>query len=187
MKEGQKELLVLTFFLLFLVLLLKFSSITGSATRDPIIVDIQLEPEYSQIESGDNILLGVRLINQYWQEGDGIKDITVKTFVKDSEGSKILLNSQTTAVGKSAGSLILSLFIPKELKASNYEIVVEVEDTETKEILGSSTQRIIVLNEREYLKLEENSLFFIKIILGVIAFLLLTIIFILFKRKFRSR
>lgn len=132
-------LLMLTF-LGIILMLQNNQTISGYASKDQVIITIQLEPEYANTKIGGTILLGITLIKLGSHE---IEDVTITLFIKDETGKKERISSETAAL-QTRTSLVTNLRIPENIKSNSFEIAVEATDTNTGELLGTATQRILL-------------------------------------------
>ena len=155
------------------------NKILGFFSQESILTYIRLEPEYSKVAAGDDILIGVRIIKL---GGEGKKDVVLNLFIKKENGQLISINSQTVALETQA-SFIIPLNVPEELRADSYNIYLETRNLAGNELLGVATHRIIVY-EGFIIYFNENNLIWIIIILFLfIVIVILLIIFVLRSRK----
>ena len=174
--------LLLLFFIVALFFINGQSKISGFVPHESIFTYIRLEPEYSKVRAGDNIILGIRLVRL---GGEGRKDVTLNFLMKKKDGQFILINSQTVAVETQA-SFVNELNIPEELKKDSYSINVEVRDVETGELISSATQRILVFDNLFINFSERNVIWIIIIASAFIIFALLIVIIKLLLKKDKS-
>lgn len=162
-------------FLLFLssIIFTQYVSFTGFAFKESVFIDLQLKPEYSQVESGGDILLGMRLIRHEWGTTSRGGDVTVHVFIEGHNNSVLLLASQTTLLDRT-GSLLFRLMLPRESTTDSYHLYVEAKDTVTDDLLGFTRQKIIVLGEGFFIKFGKYGALYL-----FIAFVLLIIMIIM--------
>jgi uncharacterized membrane protein len=114
--------------------------LTGSASKTEIITNILIEPEYAQIRAGEDVLIGLKLVNT----GNGPRrDVVIHSLLSDDKGLLTEINSQTVALETQA-SAVLSLQIPQHLEPGTYNVLIEVRDVNNGLLLSSASQRIIV-------------------------------------------
>lgn len=114
---------------------------SGFLSKESVITNIKIEPEYTSTKPGETILLTITIIQLDYQER---RDITVDFYIKNNE-EKLFLSSETLAIHTKV-SLVEELSIPQGLKDKSYEIFVEVKDTKTQELISTASQRIIIID-----------------------------------------
>lgn len=147
--------------------------------QESILTYIQLEPEYLKVGPGKEIVLGVTLIKL---NGEGKKDVTLEVFLKNHNGSRRLILSETIAL-ETRSSMIIAPKIPKELEGfeeqSSINLEFEVKDSQTNELLSRANQRII-LSDDIYISISQKSILYLSII-GIL--ILIGIIIIILMRR----
>lgn len=168
-------LLMLTLF--GIVLMLQDNqSISGYASKDQVIITLQLEPEYANAKTGEIILMGITLVKLGSHE---IEDVTIDVFLRDGTEEKQRVSSETVAL-QTRTSLIVDVRISEEIKSKSFEVIIEATDTNTGELLGTATQRILLTDSLK-IKFVEN--WQVPVTAAGIVLLLLIISLIAFHHK----
>ena len=176
---NKNKIIAIVIYILFVfILLYSFTYLLYPRINFPfsgfasegILTYVQLQPEYSIVESGDKIILGISLVQLGNRER---RDVVVSLFLNGDDNKKLLLSSQSIAL-ETTSSSIFELNIPEELKSDSYEIDVEVRDTKN-ELLSSTSQRIFI-NKNFFIKINKDHIFYLLLILFVIVASILFII-----------
>ncbi len=166
--------------LIFFVVYNNYFKLSGFAFSEKIFVSTHIDPEYSKITSGGNIVLGVSIVRLGAQD-TAPQDVEVEMSVASKDEKKILLSSQTAALGTQL-SMLFHANLPEDLKSESYVLHIDVKDSRTGKVLGSANQRIIVVGIY-YVQLSPSSANFV--LIGI-ALVLVVIILVLLVTKFKS-
>ena len=145
------------------------------AASESISMEVHFQPDYSQKHDSKSMVVHILLISR--EAPHELRDFTVHAVIKDPAGKVISESSQTIAVEKTA-SIIIELEMPRNLESSSYELFTEVTDSATSTIVSSSSQKIFVIEEGVYIKIDERGSYYIMGIAITLVILLIIIIII---------
>jgi len=143
------------------------------AASESISMEVHFQPDYSQKHDSKSMVVHILLISR--EAPHELRDFTVHAVIKDPAGKVISESSQTIAVEKTA-SIIIELEMPRKLESSSYELFTEVTDSATSTIVSSSSQKIFVIEEGVYIKIDERGSYYIMGIAITLIILLIIII-----------
>ena len=165
----------LVFLCLFMFL---FINLIANAQTN-IITQINIEPEYTNIKPGQDIIVQITLL----QLGDKErKDVIVKSYIKDLKNKNIALEEQTIAL-EAQSSLLSKLNVPKDTEPGNYEILVEIRDPKNNILLSEASQGFFVEKESFLDRIEINKLYLFGFYSILIVFVILIILLYLHNKK----
>jgi len=145
--------------------------LSGFSSKESIIINTQLDQEYSEVRQGDPIFIGINLIRL---GGGERKDYIVNTIVEDADGLRTSISSQTIALDTTA-SLVVKIDTSRRVDSDSYNIIVEVRDSQSNELLSTAAQRIVLFKDF-YIKVNyKDLLYFVSIFLIVVVVLLIII------------
>ncbi|MCX6749218.1 MAG: hypothetical protein NTW17_00535 [Candidatus Pacearchaeota archaeon] len=124
----------------FLFLLIGLINIGCVASQENVALSINIEPEYSIVSVGDNVIMQINLI----QLGDQKRrDVIVSLSLIGNENKIIYESTQTIAL-ETRASLISQLRIPENTDNGIYNVNVEILDMTEKNLLGKASKEIVV-------------------------------------------
>lgn len=160
------------FFLFLGINLINISYVTSQAS---ISLSIDIEPEYSIVSAGDEVIMQINLM----QLGDQRrKDVIVSLFLLDDKNQGILKSTETITLETKA-SMIAKLNIPENVKEGIYSINIEIFDVKEENVLGKASERIIIKN-----RITTDDIYFVGSLLLIIAFIIFIIILYKHNRDF---
>lgn len=157
-------------------------TIVGNVASEQVALSIEIPFEDKTIASGHILRFQVYL----HQIGTSRlrRDIIVSSFLKDPEGKKFELGSETAALETQA-SFALSYVLPT-LKSPEYTLVVEARSLREDTLLGRASYALIHEEEVYFTPEYQNNVYLISIflVIGMVigAVLIMFIYFIIFKK-----
>ncbi len=174
------QIILVLIILLFLIFVGIKSKISGLVSNDQVIVSAKLEPSYP-IARGSLVIVEIKI---YQPASVGDRDITLSYyFVENNVKQKV--RSQTVALDTYL-STISKLEIPESIKGNSINLEIEVSDSETQELLGATSQTII-LYDRWSVAFSKHLLAFMAIALVITAIILLIILFFKCRKMMKNQ
>ena len=153
----------------FLFLVINLITIGYVSSQESVTLSIKIEPEYSIVSIGDNVIMQINLI----QLGDQKRrDVIVSISLIDTENKTIDRSTQTIAL-ETRASLVSQLRIPENTDNGIYKVNAEVFDMSEKSLLGKASKDIII--ERSIVTRED--VYLVGFFLGIILLFVLIVLY----------
>lgn len=161
--------LLICFFLFLIINLINTGCVASQAT---ISLSVDIEPDYSIVSAGNDVIMQINLIQLGGQKG---RDVIVFLSIADAEGNVIAQSTETTAL-RTRSSLVSRLNIPKDANEGAYTVNVKIFDINEEDLLAETSRQIII----ETTKITRADVYLIGFCLAIIA--LFVLIIILYRR-----
>lgn len=160
---------VFLFLFIILLALLFFNRplISGFSVHGAVISSFQFSSDYSTVQPGEEVLLGVRL----FRIGDSMRrDVLVTLFI-EGDTSREEIGSQTVAL-ESQASILFSFIFPPTFNKESHTFLVYVTDSNTGQLVSQSSQHVFVKDGLLF-TFREHLFFFVAFSLLLIALVFL--------------